>query len=152
VTIARLADCPEDIDQLACGFEREWPEWYGVGRAADARKDLTARMNRDVLPLALVAREEGQPLGTLTISPSGIYAHPGLAPTIVGFWVTQERRNNGIGARLLAAARDEARKMNLPSLYASTASAASLFLRCGWHERGLFDWRGERLMLLALAV
>jgi GNAT superfamily N-acetyltransferase len=152
VEVVRLADHPGIVDQLAAHFARDWPEWYGPGGKGDARADLAARMNRDALPLGLVAVHHAQPIGTLTLSPAEVYEHPGFSPSLVGFWVRADLRNHGIGARLLRAVYDEARRLDVRECYAATDAAASLFLREGWVERDRFCHNGSPLTVFSRLV
>jgi predicted N-acetyltransferase YhbS len=152
VRIARLADHADVLETLVAAFEQDWQEWYGPGGQGDARNDLSERMNRGVLPLALVALDGGQPVGSLTLSANSIHEHPELTPALIGFWVREDFRNRGIGARLLRASYEEARKMNLRTLHAATSRAASLFRREGWQERDRFLWNGEMLTVFSRGV
>jgi GNAT superfamily N-acetyltransferase len=149
VRVARLADHPHLLEELARDLEREWAEWYGPGGKGCAHADLMARANRDVLPLALVAHDGERAVGTLTISPADIYVHPGFSPSLIAFWVRNDLRNRGIGAQLLRAAYDEARRLKLTTLYASTSTAASLFRRELWREGERFAWDGSELTIFA---
>jgi N-acetylglutamate synthase-like GNAT family acetyltransferase len=46
--------------------------------------------------------------------------------------VESSRRNRGIGGELLAFACDHAKEQDIPTLYAATAAASTLFMREGW--------------------
>ena len=128
--IGLLADHPELLAPLAAAYERESPEWYGVH--GDALTDLKERSRRTGLPVALVALDGAAAVGALAIAARSARSHPHISPWIVGFWVEPSRRNRGIGAKLLAAASDHARRDGIACLYAATAEASSLFTREGW--------------------
>ena len=130
VRIGLLADHPDLLVPLAAAYERESPEWYGI--RGDAMADLRERSRRTGLPVGLVALEEDTVVGALAIAARPTPSHPHLSPWIVGFWVEPSRRNRGIGARLLAAACNHARRDGIVRLYAATATASRLFVCEGW--------------------
>ena len=66
VTISRLADRPELIDQLVLAYEAAWPGWYGPGGRGDARADLLVRGVQLIAVVKRVMRgvdEEARRLG-----------------------------------------------------------------------------------------
>lgn len=50
---------------VAQWFISEWPTWYGPGRLGDVDADLNAFADsEDVIPVGMVAFEDGVPVGT----------------------------------------------------------------------------------------
>jgi len=78
------------------------------------------------LDAALVARDGDRIVGSAAIE---IYADGGLLRSVA---VDADRRGTGLGARLTAAAIDEARRRKLAALYLLTTTAERFFPRFGF--------------------
>ena len=98
--IVRLVDRPDLLPALARAYEAEWPVWYGP-KGRDPVADLTERLRRDGLPLALVAVGGDEPVGAVALAARSIASHAHLSPWLIGLWVAPERRRMGLGARLV---------------------------------------------------
>lgn len=132
--IAALETVPEAIDRLRHWYIAEWPAWYGPTGPGDALSDLRSCLLSDpVLPRCLVAlNRSSEPVGTISLrsnSPgserySGVWLTALLVPDLL--------RRSGIGTELVAAAEAEARRLGYAEIFASTASAQSLFVRRHW--------------------
>lgn len=133
ITVELLADRPEALPRLITLFETQWSEWYGAGRHS-ARFDLTARLQRDALPLGLVAVIDGTAVGTaaLTETSGGITRPP--VPWLGGLLVDPTHRRKGVARALLRCARSEALRLGHSELLALTAHADALFSAEGWTE------------------
>jgi GNAT superfamily N-acetyltransferase len=108
VSILRFAEHPLGMETLVRAFEAEWPEWY-LGGKADARSDLHARMQTGALPLALVALQDGEVAGTVTLAAHAIPLDRALTHAVIGLLVLPSWRGQGIAAALLHGAAREAR-------------------------------------------
>lgn len=98
---------------------------------------LLALMTRAQLPTeglashldaALVARDGDRIVGSAAIE---IYADGGLLRSVA---VDADQRGSGLGARLTAAAIDDATRRALPALYLLTTTAESFFPRFGFER------------------
>jgi amino-acid N-acetyltransferase len=103
---------------------------------ADAEA-LLALMERSHLPTdglalhledAFVARDGDRIVGSAAIE---VYADGGLLRSVA---VDADRRGTGLGARLTAAAIDDARRRDLPALYLLTTTAERFFPRFGFER------------------
>ena len=81
---------------------------------------------RDHLEAAFVARDGDRIVGSAAIE---IYADGGLLRSVA---VDADRRGTGLGARLTAAAIDEAQRRKLAALYLLTTTAERFFPRFGF--------------------
>ena len=128
----RLAEVTELLPTLVAWFEREWEPYYGVDGPGDAELDLRASMNRDNLPICLIAfAESGEPLGTISLKAESI-SHPQLSPWGAAFVVSPSWRRRGVGGALVAFLEEEARRLGFGKLYMSTDGATSIVERRGW--------------------
>lgn len=146
--IAPLADHPDAIPALAAGFHAEWRDHYGARTPADIEADFAPSLQRDAIPIALVALRDGIAVGTATLRADSITTHPHLGPWLAAFWVHPAARGEGIGRRLIAAIEREARRLGHSRLYAGSGRAAPLFERAGWRVLERVPYHGERIAIL----
>lgn len=130
VTTGLLIDHDEVLSGLVDLFESQWADWYNP-RGASARADLTERLERNRLPLGIVAFVDGALAGAcaLTVSSGGLTER---SPWLGGLLVEPKLRRQGVGLALLERAKVEARRLGFARLHALTAEARELFERDGW--------------------
>ena len=135
--IVHLADAPEVLPTLIDWFVDEWTPWYGPGGGGDAANDLASCLNRDEIPLALVALDASEEvLGTAALKPESVGSETGSGPWLAALLVDREHRHRGIGTALIEAIEAEAWRLGFASLYTSTDVAESLLRRRGWQAVG----------------
>ena len=142
ITTGLLIDHQDAIGPLSAMMQAAWPSWYNA-YGASARADLTERIERDQLPVGIVALRFGEIVGTcaLTVTSGGLVTE--RSPWLGGLLVDPAHRRNGVGAALLARARREAGRLGYSHLYALTAEAGKLFLRDGWRLVEVMVVKGE---------
>lgn len=130
ITTGLLIDHAEVLSDLVDLLESEWADWYNP-RGASARADLSERLERNGLPLGILAFIDGKLAGTcaLTVSSGGLTEH---SPWLGGLLVEPNLRRRGVGLALIERARSEARRLGFARLHALTAEARDLFEQAGW--------------------
>jgi len=130
ITTGLLVDHDNVLSDLVDLMESEWPDWYNP-RGASARADLSERLERNRLPLGVVAFADGELAGTcaLTASSGGLTER---SPWLGGVVVRPALRHQGIGVALIARAEEEARRLGFSRLHALTAEAGATFERADW--------------------
>ena len=131
VRVDFLADHPGFVPVLVRWFEAEWEPYYGDQGAGDAEADLRGSMNRDEIPLCLIALEGKNLLGTISLKPDSI-SHRELAPWGAALLVGPNARGRGVGTLLVAALEDHARRLGFRRLYMSTDAANAIVEARGW--------------------
>src|SRR2546429_6940358 len=103
-TIADLRQCPEFFDAVA---DRIWQAWWKPhGHPLDyIRGRLRENMEPTALPLALVAHEDGNFLGTTSVIASDLAERPQFTPWVAAVWGGPEGGRHGVGPRLVDRAR-----------------------------------------------
>jgi len=145
--IEYLADRPELVPVITGWFEAEWPQWYGVGKENDARRDLEASSRKNELPIVLVAFIGEEPVSTASLRDRSIPSHTHLTPWATRGLTLEHYRNQGIGAELLTALERVARDLGYPTIYCGTSQANTLLERSGWQLRERTDWDGEEMAI-----
>jgi GNAT superfamily N-acetyltransferase len=127
-----LADCPETIPTLAQWFRSQWSDYYATRSVADIVQDFHAELNRNRLPLRLVAFVDGRVAGTASLREQAMKGLPEFTPGLGGLFVVEQYRNLGIGTKLVSAAMKIARDLGYDNLYAATMAASGILERLGW--------------------
>ena len=147
IEIVYLDEMPEAIEVLAPAFYEEWRAYDESVTLAHVTARFTACLQRDALPLALVARDGPVVLGTVGLRWDSISTRPWLGPWLAALWVHPARRRQGFGTQLIRAAEHAAARLGIPELYAGTSSAVRLFERTGWSAIEQLEYGGEPLTL-----
>ena len=132
VKIEQLALHPEALPQLRDWFEAEWPSYYGAEGPGDAQRDLESFANLDRLPVGVVAFQGGALCGIAALKADSIASQSHLSPWAAAGLVKPSERGKGIGAHLIGALEQEARKLGFRYIHCGTSTANSLLVRCGW--------------------
>jgi GNAT superfamily N-acetyltransferase len=143
--VAYLADHADQVVALAAALHAQDREYYGARTPADVAADLVLSLQREALPLALIALRDGIVLGTATLSYDSITTHPHVGPWLTAFYVRPELRGGG---KLVAAIEAAAQRLGFAQLYAGSGRAASLFERAGWQVLECVSYHGEEIAIL----
>lgn len=123
IHVRYLAERPEALPTLVAWFEDEWEPYYGPNGPGDARSDLSGSMNRDHLPICLVALDDGGALlGTISLKSTSI-SHPELGSWGATSLVAPGMRRRGVGTVLVRPLENEAARLGFEKLYKSTDAA-----------------------------
>ena len=131
--IVLLADRPDLIPTLTDWFVAEWEPYYGADGPGDAASDLRGCLNRDTLPVALVALgTDDTLLGTAALKEESVGSELGVGPWLAAFLVAPEHRGRGVGTALVAVIEGEAARLGFAEVYTSTDAAEGILQRRGW--------------------
>lgn len=144
-SIEPLAAHPDVLPVLQQWFETEWPTHYGSDGPGRALQDLRAFANHGSLPVGVVAICDGIVCGVAALKAESIASHRHLSPWAAAGFVVPSQRGQGIGALLLSALEQEARKLGFSSVYCGTSTAESLLIRGGWRLSEQITHEGRAL-------
>ncbi len=130
--IEYLADHPNFIPTLSRWFMEASPDYYKDKTVEDVKATFAPRLNRGRVPLALVAIEDTEPLGTVSLLEESITTHTHLTPWLAGLHVAESRRHQGIATKLIEALIKEARAMNIETMYIGISRAEDFYTARGW--------------------
>jgi GNAT superfamily N-acetyltransferase len=136
VQIDHLIDVPGAGRTLAEWFVAEWAPWYGPSGPGDAETDLASCASRDQLPICLVARIDGEIVGTAALRAESAGAELGVGPWLTGLLVAATHRRRGVADGLVAAIENEARRLGFADLYCSVEPQRTLLQRRHWTAFG----------------
>ena len=92
--------------------------------------------------VALVAKADGEPVGTCLLAESEIEPNHDVSPWLAGLFVVPEYRRKGAGAALVRAIEDQARQRELSRVYLYTTHAVGFYKRLGWKVMDRTNWQG----------
>ncbi|MEW5986550.1 MAG: GNAT family N-acetyltransferase [Chloroflexota bacterium] len=152
IKVEYLADHPELVSLLAAWFYEEWGQGSPAVTFERMEERVRARMNRDHLPLALVALDNGVPVGSATLKIQEMETHPQFLYWLGTVYVRPPFRRQGIGSIIVEAATAEAARLGLGELYLYTRHSERFYTRLGWVvvERVFYHGREADIMKYAL--
>jgi GNAT superfamily N-acetyltransferase len=138
---------------VAQWFISEWPTWYGPGGPGDVDADLNAFADsEDVIPIGMVAFEDGVPVGAGVLKIDSIPSRKHLSPWAGAGFVLPERRGRGVGAILLHALVTKAKALGYSHVYCGTSTSESLLKRAGWSPMETIVHDGKPLTIFRSAA
>jgi GNAT superfamily N-acetyltransferase len=98
----------------------------------DLTRIFSGHLNRDRIPLTLIAFLDGQPAGTASIYVHDLEVRPDLTPWLAAVYVAPPYRKQGIGSELVKAVESTAQKLRIDRLYLFTPDQELFYTRLGW--------------------
>jgi predicted N-acetyltransferase YhbS len=145
-----LAEHPHFIPALSECFLREWRELYGGKTGEDVAETFYERLNRNHMPLSLVAFEDHHPFGTISLLRESIPTHKHLAPWLGALYVREEKRHRGVGRQLIEAGAGEAERLGVERVFTAIRQAEGYYLKLGWQVVERTDYKGEGIIIMRL--
>lgn len=134
--IAFLIDAPAYIDEVAVLWQQEWSSDKTAAGLEKQKRSISKMLNRDSLPLLLVAIGQPGLIGTIALFDNDLESRPDLTPWLGGVLVKSEYRGQGFARALVDRAVREAVRLGHQTLYLHTESAGGLYKKLGWQKLG----------------
>ncbi|WP_367025857.1 GNAT family N-acetyltransferase [Methylococcus sp. ANG] len=142
MNIEYLADHKELIPTLARWFYEEWAYLHPERTYADVEHLITERAQTNKIPVALVAFEGNELLGTVCLKVHDMDTRLDLTPWLAGLYIAAPRRKQGIGATLVSAIEKKAHELGVKTLYLYTPESETFYARHGWHVKERTEYHG----------
>lgn len=154
ILVRNLLDCQEHQASLAelwyQEISRHWVESSSVDRAMAS---LSKHLNRDQMPLALIALDGNKPAGMACLRETdGI--RPGVTPWLGSLVVDPSYRNKGVGQMLIDAVKKQAVSFGHDTLYllAFDPTIPNWYARLGWEHIGYDELFGHRVAVMSIKI
>jgi N-acetylglutamate synthase-like GNAT family acetyltransferase len=148
IQLSYLADHPAFVEEVAPWLHAEWG-WFTPGSTLDGRlTKLRQHLNRDALPLAIVAHANGVPLGTAALRTQDMDTRSELTPWLASVYVTPSARQQGIGTRLVARIEAEAQRLGFRIVHLLTFDKPTYYAKRGWFELERTTYRDEPVVVM----
>jgi GNAT superfamily N-acetyltransferase len=131
-TISDLRQQPEFFDTVA---DRIWrASWKESGTPLDYISGrLCENMNAEPIPIALVAHDGAEFLGTASVIASDLEERPHYTPWVAAVWVEPHARSRGVGGALVKRATRDCFALGIARAYLCARPALTGFYeRLGW--------------------
>lgn len=146
--IAHLADHRDVIPTLAQWFYKEWAYLHPDRTLEDVERLIGERTNTTKIPVALVAFEGGELLGTVCLKVHDMDTRLDLTPWLAGLYVAAPRRRQGIGTKLVSAIEKKAHELGVQKLYLYTPESESFYSKLGWQVKERTEYHGYPVTIM----
>ncbi|MGE5221828.1 MAG: GNAT family N-acetyltransferase [Omnitrophica WOR_2 bacterium] len=144
IQISYLADCAEYLPMVASWVFDEWGHEMDGMTQEGHTAEFRGHLNRDRIPLTIIALLDGQPAGTASIYDQDMEEiHPELSPWLAAVYVPPQYRDQGIGSELVKAIEEIAKKLQIRELYLFTPDKELFYTRLGWSVLEKTGYRGR---------
>ncbi len=130
-----MADHQEVVPILATWIYDEWSYLYPEMTLQDVVSFLRERVNKEKLPLTLVAFEAGEPVGTVSLKMFDMETRSDLSHWLTSLYVVKPWRRRKIGSRLVETAEKKAVELEIRKLFLFTTDVALpglFYSKLGW--------------------
>lgn len=148
MNITYLTDHKEVIPTLARWFHKEWAYLHPDRTFADVERLIGERANTNRIPVALLAFEGQELLGTVCLKVQDMDTRLNLTPWLAGLYLAAPRRRQGIGAALVSAIEKKARELAVERLYLYTPESEAFYSSLGWHVKEKTEYHGFPVTLM----
>lgn len=146
--IEYLANHKAVIPTLARWFYDEWAYLHPDRTYAEVERLIGERAQKDQIPLALVAFEGEELLGTVCLKVHDMDTRLDLTPWLAGLYVAARRRREGIGAALVSAIEREAFNLGVNTLYLYTPESEAFYAKRGWQVKERTEYHNCAVTLM----
>ena len=132
-TISDLRQRPEFLDTVADRVWRAW--WKDSGHPLDiiSGRLLEENLGADPIPLALIAHDGMEFLGTSSVIKADLTERPQLTPWVAAVWVEPHARQRGVGAALVNRAVQDCFALGFSRAYlCARPQRSGYYQRLGW--------------------
>jgi len=148
IEIKYLADHPEFSHLLATWFYEEWGKNNPALTVEIIQHQIKERLNRDNIPLCLIAMVESKPIATATIKIREMDIYPQFEHWLGSVYVAPGYRNQGVGSQIVEATVDKANLLGVKNLYLYTPDRAHFYQRLGWEAMEQVEYHGHLVVVM----
>ena len=148
LTISYLADCPEYLSTVSGWVYQEWGEHMPGLTLENLTEIFSGHLNRDRIPLTLIARVDGQPAATASIYIHDLDIRPDLSPWLAAVYVAPSYRKRGIGSELVKAVEGAAQKLQISRLYLFTPDQEHFYTHLGWSVLERVEYWNQTVVIM----
>lgn len=144
-----LADHPHRVPQVIAWWHAVWADRMGPDIDA-LEQQLLASLNREQLPIHILAMKNGQPIGTAALKMQELAElFPDKQFWLGSVFVDTPHRGEKIASALTHQIITLAQARGLPHLYLQTMHlSGGLYARLGWEPLERFSYRGTDTLLM----
>ena len=150
IRVDHLKYHPEAINALSTAQFALWGPLTGCNTVEEYQALLHLATECNDLPMTLVANEDGAILGSVNVVEGDLPTRPDISPWLAQLFVFENFRNRGVGAYLVDAAVNEARKLSKPTIYLYTSGTLPTYYeKLGWSRIEEIEYLGKLRVVMA---
>ncbi len=146
--IGYLVDYPQYLPVVAGWIFDEWGEEMEASTLDIVQAEFSQHLNRDCIPLTILALEGDQPVGTASIFRHDMDTRMELTPWLAAVYVVPDFRGRGIGSELVQAIEEIARRLKLERMYLFTPDQEAFYARLGWTTIETVEFRNQSNVIM----
>ncbi|HEX4142194.1 MAG TPA: GNAT family N-acetyltransferase [Pirellulales bacterium] len=145
-----LADRADAIPTVARWHFAEWGHRVPDNSLQKTSERLRGQLNRDQLPLALLALDGDTVIGAAELKPHEMLSlYPDKQPWLGGVFVSPESRGKGVASQLALRIAAMASSLGAEQIYLQTTSLdGGLYARFGWRPIEQVRYRGLDVLVM----
>lgn len=144
-----LADRPDAIPTIAEWYFNQWGYLHEVNSVEKTIRILQHYLNRDEIPLVLLAVEEDEIIGAVQLKYYEMNIYPKKEHWIGGVYVSPTHRRRKVAERLVQKAIGIAKTNGVERLYLQTQKQdGGLYKRLGWKPLEKVKYRGQEVLVM----
>lgn len=149
MNFAYLADRPDAIPIIAKWYFNEWGYLRDVSSIEKTIQILQQYLNRDKIPLILLAIENDEIAGAVQLKYYEMDLYPEKEHWLGGVYVSDKYRRKKIAGKLVNKAIEVARNNNVETLYLQTEKLdGGLYQRLGWKPIDKVKYNGKEVLVM----
>ena len=143
---------PDFIPILSQWHHEQW-SYLNPSRTVDDRiEEFKQETTGKGIPVTFVAISENVLLGSSSIVANDMDTRMDLSPWLASVYVSPQHREQGIGSALVRRTVEEAKKLEIETLYLFTPDREKFYKRLGWTVLEVSEYRGENNVIMKLRL
>lgn len=144
-----LADQEEALPVVAEWYYRQWGKEHGMESVKESEKILSGYLNRDDIPLVMLAWEKGELLAAVQLKYYEMDIYPNKEHWLGGVFVPEKHRGRKIARKLVKHATEFAKSHGVDILYLQTEKLnGGLYKELGWKPIEKVGYRGKNVLVM----
>ena len=144
-----LADNIDFLPTVANWYFEEWGDLLKDQNPEEGIERLRAYLNKDSIPLMLVAIENGNPVGVAQLKYREMTIYPEKEHWLGGVYVSSKSRGKGIAKQVVQGIIDIAKTLNVETLYLQTENLnGGLYRKMGWTPIEQINYNGVDVLVM----
>lgn len=137
-----------EMKKVARWHQNEWAHLSPDKTVGTRVEELRESAVKEGLPLTLVAVEDDEIVGTISLAEDDLATRPEFSPWLSTVYVDSSVRRRGIGSRLVQRVEEVAADQGVDELFLYTPDQAPLYEKLGWETVSVETYRGEEVTVM----
>lgn len=146
--IEYLADHPDRFPAVAEWIYGEWSDIMPYDSSEEWLDNFRRRVKRAEVPTTFLAFDDGEPVGSASLTVRDLPSHMHLTPWLAEVFVRPEHRSEGVGSALVKRVEEEAARLGAEWLFLYTFDSEPWYESLGWQLMERCDLKGEAITIM----